>query len=238
MVKIKEQLVKRVVRSGNGGAVWVPRNWLGEEILISRLEKPKLNVDEEIVRILLPYLKNIIGIYMYGSYARGEETSESDIDILVVGEGFSVENKGKFDFKVISSDKLKEGIRKDPFLYSIVKEARVILNSNLLLDLRKVKFLGGFKWFKSSTLDSIKSDKEFLNLDKLDGEYVRSFSVVYSLILRLRGVFLLKRLEKGFSNKLFKKWVKYISNNELNSIVSIRFIEPLEMVERLMLRLR
>ena len=33
----KEQIRKRVVRSGNGGAVWVPKDWLGEEIIVTRI---------------------------------------------------------------------------------------------------------------------------------------------------------------------------------------------------------
>ena len=27
---VKEQIVKTVVKSGNGGAVWVPKGWLGK----------------------------------------------------------------------------------------------------------------------------------------------------------------------------------------------------------------
>ena len=41
---IKEQLVKRVVRSGNGGAVWVPKDWLGQEVVVILPQKPKLEL--------------------------------------------------------------------------------------------------------------------------------------------------------------------------------------------------
>jgi len=46
-IEVKEQLVKRVVSSGNGGAVWVPRSWLGEEVVVIRPEKPELNIKEK-----------------------------------------------------------------------------------------------------------------------------------------------------------------------------------------------
>ena len=55
----KEQIRRKVARSGNGGAVWVPKDWLGEEIIVTRLETPKLSLEEELINILLPYLKNI-----------------------------------------------------------------------------------------------------------------------------------------------------------------------------------
>ncbi|HBE02769.1 MAG TPA: hypothetical protein DC049_09875, partial [Spirochaetia bacterium] len=49
----KEQIRRKVARSGNGGAVWVPKDWLGEEIIVTRLETPKLSLEEELINILL-----------------------------------------------------------------------------------------------------------------------------------------------------------------------------------------
>src|SRR3990167_440582 len=81
---VKEQLVKQVVKSGNGGAVWVPKKWLGQEVVVILPDKPKLSVREKIVHLLEPYLKDIIAVFIYGSYARHEETRESDIDVMVI----------------------------------------------------------------------------------------------------------------------------------------------------------
>ena len=55
---IKEQIVKTVVKSGNGGAVWVPKDWLGEEVVVILREKPNLEPREKIVHLLEPYLKD------------------------------------------------------------------------------------------------------------------------------------------------------------------------------------
>ena len=225
-LEIKEQLRKKVMRSGNCGAIWVPREWLGEEIIVTRLETPKLSIKEEITKILIPHLENIVGIYLYGSYARKEETSGSDIDILVIAKNkFKLKNLKKFDINIISIDGLKNKIKKDIFLYSTIKESTPIINSFLLKELKAIKFnFKNLKWFKETTKISIKEIKEFIELDKLEGDHILSLNVIYSLILRLRGVFLIKCLKnnKVFSNKLFKKWItKHISDYEFKQVYSI-----------------
>jgi len=137
---IKEQIVKKVVKSGNGGAVWVPKDWLGEEIIVTRLETPKLSLEEELINILLPYLKNISGVFLYGSYARREETKDSDIDVLVIGKNkLRIGNTKRFDLDFIEIKKIRNVVQKNPFVYAIIKEAKPIFNSDLLDELKQSK---------------------------------------------------------------------------------------------------
>lgn len=227
-VTVQEQLVKRVVSSGNGGAVWVPKSWLGEEIIVIRPEKPELDIKEKIIKILVPHLQDVIAIFLYGSYARNEQDKDSDIDVLVVAkEKFNIKKQEKVDIKVTQLDKLKETVAKNPIMYlSILQEAKPIVNSSLLDELKKVKINHkNFKWFIQTTTDHIKTNKEFIKLDKLDGEYLTSYSVIYSIMLRLRGIFLIKSLisKKDYSNKLFKKWLlkHNISNPEYMTAYNI-----------------
>src|SRR3989344_3758568 len=201
---VKEQLRKRVARSGNSGAVWVPKYWLGEEIIVTRLETKKLSIEEEIIDILIPHLRDISAVFLYGSYARNEENMDSDVDVLVIAKNkFTIINK-KFDIDVIEEAKTKNAAKNDIFFYSVLHEARPIFNSILLEELKQIKFDSSkfIKWFKDSTEDSIKSIKELIELDKLDGDYVISDSTLYSLILRLRGIFLINCIikRKKFSN--------------------------------------
>src|SRR3989344_7708409 len=123
---IKEQLVKTVVRSGNGGAVWVPKNWLGQEVIVILPQKPKLDVKERIIRLLEPYLKDIISVFIYGSYARHEETKDSDIDVMVITENpvkISIKEP-KLEITVFELEKFKKIIEKYPVMYcQMVKEA-------------------------------------------------------------------------------------------------------------------
>lgn len=210
---MKEQIIKPVVRSGNSGAVWVPRNWLGENVLVIRIEKP-INWKERLFKILKPYLEKIIGVFIYGSYARKEETSKSDIDILIIVKNKedipSIKEQG-FHIQIIELDKLKGTIENNPtFYYSIIQEAVPLINQALLDELKQLNInYKKFKWFIQTTKNIIKMNKESLDLDRLDGNYLESYGIIYTLILRLRGVFLINNIiqKKKPTNKLFKKWI-------------------------------
>ncbi len=97
------------------------------------------------------------------------------------------------------------------------------MNNNWLGELKqnKTDFKQFIKWFKETTEDSIKSTKELIDLDKMQSDYLTSHSTIYSLILRLRGIFLIKSIlnNKNFSNSLFKKFItKYITESEFRII--------------------
>jgi len=224
---VHEQIRRKVARSGNGGAVWVPKDWLGEEIMVTRLETPKLSLEEELINILLPYLKDVSGVFLYGSYARNEETKDSDIDVLVIGKNkLKIGNTKRFDLDFIEIKKIGNVAQKNPFIYAIIKEAKPIFNSDLLDELKQSKkdFSYFIKWFKETTEDSIKSTKELIELDKIDSDYLTSYSIIYSLVLRLRGIFLIKSVlsNKEFSNSSFKKFIaKFIPESEFKIVYKI-----------------
>ena len=237
---IKEQIRKKVARSGNGGAVWVPKDWLGEEIIITRIETPKLSLEEELINIILPHLKDVSGIFLYGSYARKEETKDSDVDILVIAKNkFKIEKTKRFDINVIEVKKIKEAVQKNPFIYAIINEAKPIINSYLLEELKQSKrdFKYFIKWFKETTHDSIKITNEFIDLDKMESNYIVSYNVIYSLILRLKGIFLIKSIleDKEFSNLSFKRFItQFISESEFRKLYEVyRFIRNDKKLENL-----
>ncbi|MBI1972489.1 nucleotidyltransferase domain-containing protein [Candidatus Woesearchaeota archaeon] len=209
---IQEQIRKRVARSGNSGAVWVPKNWLGEEIVVTRLATPKLSMEEELLHILLPHLKDISAIFLYGSCARKEETRDSDIDILIIAKHtFTPRTLKRFDITVIEHEKMHDAVQKNPFVYAIIQEAKPLFNSHLLnvLQHTATNFTQFIRWYKETTEDSILSTKELLDLDRLESTYLTSYSVIYSLLLRFRGVFLIQSVlhHKAFSNSSFKKYM-------------------------------
>ena len=241
---IREQIRKRVARSGNSGAVWVPKDWLGEEIVVTRLETPKLSLEEELVHLLVPYLKDISGIFVYGSYARKEETKDSDIDVLIIAkEKLKIGNLKKFDITSIELKKINEAIQKNPFIYAIIHEAKPLFNSPLLEDLKKIK--GDFKpfilWFKETTEDSIKSTKGLIDLDAIESSDLTSYSTIYSLILRLRGIFLIKSVlrHRAFSNLSFKTFLTAsISESEFQRAYKIyRIIRDNKKMEKIRLKI-
>ena len=220
MISIKEQIVKTVVKSGNGGAVWVPRNWMGEKVIVTLPEKPKLSLNEQIINILMPYLKDITAVFLYGSYARNEQTVDSDIDILVISnKKFKIYTKNKkIDLIVVKLEELKNTIKKNPIYFELIKGAKSVINSKLLGELKNIKLdFKNFKWFLGTTKDHIKSNKELIELDKLTNKYLSSYSVVHSTMVRLRGIFIIKCIikNKEYSNRSFKKW---ILKHKINSL--------------------
>lgn len=167
---------------------------------------------------------------MHGSYARKEENENSDIDVLIIAkEKFDLGKEDKMDILIITPEKIQTAIELNPIMmYSLINEAVPIINESYLNILKENKINPKyFKPFLKDSFLSLNSDKEILNLDKQTGKFASS-SLIYSLFLRLRGVFILKSLlsKKIYSNKLFKKWL--LNNCSVNyakvynSYISIR----------------
>ena len=94
-------------------------------------------------------------------------------------------------------------------MYSIFKAAEPVINSSYLESLKKIRINPRiFRTFVNDTKKSVKSSEEIMELDKKTGK-TASNSILYSLILRLRGIFIINRLLKNqeYSNRTFKKWI-------------------------------
>jgi predicted nucleotidyltransferase len=192
----REQILREVSPVGNGAHVFTPKEWIGEKVVVLRsLENP---LKRRILKVLEPYLENILGVYLYGSYARNEQREDSDIDLLVISnKRFIIKEKG-FEIAVIRKDEIKEDIKIAPVLiYSALNEAKPIINSELLGELKRnyKPKAGDFRGFIRETKNIIKINKELLS--------------PYSIILRLRSVYIIENVLKGkkYSHKGFKEWV-------------------------------
>lgn len=211
----KEQLIRIVSRVGNGAHIFAPKEWINEKVLLVRLEKK--TVKEQIFEKLYPFLEKITAVFLYGSHARKEATESSDIDVLVITkEKFKLEKEDGKSFIILQEEEILEAIKINPILmYSIFKEGVALINPCYLDKLRKLKVeKNNFNQFIKQTVDSIKSSRGIIELDKKTGKYSSS-SVLYSVILRLRGVFIIKCLlkETSFSNSAFKEWLKNLEIN-------------------------
>jgi predicted nucleotidyltransferase len=192
----REQIFRDVAPIGNGAHIFAPKEWLGERVLVIR--PLQFSLKSRILKVVEPYLENILGVYLYGSYARNEQTQDSDIDILIISNNnFKIKEKG-FEIIVLEKNKIKDAIKIAPILiYSALREAKPIINSELLENLKRT-----YKPKIQNFKDYIKETKEIIkiNEDILDP---------YSIILRLRGIFLIEGLfsEKIYSHKSFKEWI-------------------------------
>lgn len=93
-------------------------------ILLKLLDLTKLNNDSE--------------IYLYGSYARGEYSEDSDIDLLIIGkttkneiislvDPLSKKLGKKISFQIFSSLEWSKMARKDPSFYERVEKDKIRL---------------------------------------------------------------------------------------------------------------
>lgn len=200
-IKSQEHLVKEVVDRGNSGGVYLPKSWVGQKVII----RP-LSVNEYILNILSPYMRNIIGIYLYGSYARCEQVPDSDIDVLVIADRkLPVEMGDGMDLEVVDVSRIRDVIRGDPVgYYSIVREAVPIVNEVFLGELKKIQVeKRNIKGYYKETESALSIVGGLLGLG---GDLSGS---IYSLILRLRGLYLIKcnlRDEK-YSNRGLEDFV-------------------------------
>ncbi len=211
------ELVKKIVRVGNSAGVILPIEWYGGEAVIKLVKKP-INIEEDVLFILKPYFSEIIGVYIAGSYARGEQEKDSDVDIIAISKNLQKEIfHGKYHIMIYPVETIEKAIKNNPLsIYPRIMEAKPIFNNSFLEELKAIKIdKSNFKKFISDTEDLIKINKKTIELDKLEGKL--SFSVVYSLVLRLRGVNIANCIldNKKYSNKGFKKWVEsVIKRNE------------------------
>jgi predicted nucleotidyltransferase len=187
----------------------VPKEWIGEEIVLIRRQKKKIN--ERILDVLESYLDNIEGVFLYGSYARGEERSDSDIDLLVItNKKIEIKSEG-FEIICLEKNSIEKALKIEPIIiHSAIDEAKAIVNSGLLEELRE-KYRPNLKEFEEFFEDSkriIKINEKFIREEK-DKIYLEDNAIVYSLVLRLRGLFIIKCLleKKKYSYASLKKWV-------------------------------
>jgi predicted nucleotidyltransferase len=206
---MEEKLIRKVTLIGNGAHVFVPKEWSGEQIALIRPEKKSLK--ERIISLIEPHLDSIAGVYLYGSHARAENIPGSDIDLLIITTRNLKIKADNFEIICLQREEIKKAIKIAPVLiYSILSEATPLINSALLEELReqyKPK-TGDFTEYFDECRRIIKINEEFIKEEK--GRYMPGEAVVYSLILRLRGIFIIKSIlsRERYSHKQFKSWIK------------------------------
>ena len=198
----KEQLIRKVTQIGNGAHIFVPKDWLDDEVVLIRV--PKQPIEAKILKVLKPYLENIEGVFLYGSYARNEQSKDSDIDILVIANKKLSIKQDNYEIIVLEEKNIEKAIEISPLLiYSALAEARPIINSKLFEKLKSK-----YKIQDKHVRNYLRQTKEIIKVNE-------EFPSLYSLMLRLRGVYLVNQLLSGknYSNEKFKSWLLRHSSN-------------------------
>jgi len=233
------QIIKKIIRVGNSAGIVLPKSWHGGEARVELIKKP-LNIEEDVLKILKPYLPNILGIYLVGSYARGEQTAESDVDVLVITSNINKRiEKGKYHILILPLEDVENTLKNNIIpLLPMLKEARPLMNSNLLE--KYAKFLitkKNLKWHIETTKSALRISKEFIEIANMDKIPI-SDNIMYSLILRLRGVYIVdclinnkKSTKKGFlrlikkitgSTESYKSYIGSKTNQRKKEVISTR----------------
>lgn len=220
---INMELIRNVARWGNSAGILLPKEWLGNQVKIILIDRT-LEIKKEVLSMLSDYLEDILGIYITGSYARGEQEKDSDIDIVAISKNTKKEIiSGKYHISIITLEGAKKTLESNPILIlPRLREARVILNNSLLSELVSTKInKNSFKSFLEESRRIMKINRGFIDIDKEQGfEYLDSINIIYSLILRLRGMFMIKCFlgDKKYSKKEF---LKFIHINEAEKYYNI-----------------
>lgn len=217
-----EVQIKNAVKAGNSSAVIVPRSWLNQKVRIELLKKTSETMLLDVISITSKYLdlKWIIGIYLTGSYARGEEDLSSDIDILVITKNIDrkIIKEGIYNILIISSELINQKLEQDLFpIGQMIREAKPLLNSDYL-DLIKIKIKitkKNVKWYINTTEDKLDLIKKAINRYKKNDLKFLSDKIAYTLILRLRTLHIIEKLIKNrnYSKREFIKLIEKISKN-------------------------
>jgi len=217
-----KQITKTVQQIGNGGHIYLPRETIGKKVVITLQEKTLEDIKEEILYILKPFLENIQGIYLHGSYARNEQTPESDIDVLVITDGRIKLKKRVNEYEIISMspEELKRAIGYTaPLILPAVRESIPLLNQQLIQKYKKENITKkNTKWYIETTESSLRLAKYLVEEKDIKG-------AVYPLIMRLRGLHMISSLikNKPYSERevelyLFKKGMDPKKIREFNSM--------------------
>lgn len=208
--------IKKTVRAGNSSAVILPRAWLDLEVRVELVKKTPEKILHEALSIAETHvaLEEIIGAYLAGSYARGEESKESDIDILIITSNTDKEmiHEGIYNILIVSEGLLKWKLENDLLpVGQMIKEAKPLLNLPYLSSIKVKVTKKNVNWYIETTkekLDIIKKSLENM-AEKVDNR------VAYSLVLRIRTLHIIKNLIYGkkYSKREFIRIVKRISGS-------------------------
>jgi len=227
-MKIDTEHVTEVRKWGNGGGILLPREWLGKQVRLFLIDRT-LEIRKEVLAILEPYLEDIMGVYLVGSYARGDQKKESDIDIFVISKESKKSIKsGKYEIEIMPiKHVLALMLHYPPAIYPKFMDAKPILNKGLLDEIKNLKpAQNSMLRYLNDCRKTVRIDKELIEEDRREGNLLRSTSVVYSSILRLRALYMMKQAagHKRYSTEAFEAWLAAelnVSHEDLMEIYEV-----------------
>ncbi len=211
--------IKKAIKAGNSSAVILPRSWLNKQVRVELLKKTRTEILSDVLEILNKKinLASIIGIYLVGSYARGEEKEESDIDVLVITKESDKEiiNEGIYNILIVSDKLIYQKLDQDLLpIGQMIKEAVPLINSDCLKNLNIKVTEKNVKWYLNTCEEKLKIIQKYLNNAKNQNKKALNDRIAYTLVLRIRTLKIIENLIKNkiYSKKSFEKLIKITLN--------------------------
>lgn len=199
-----ENLVKQTREVGTSAGVLLPRSWLNKQVVVTLFEPSKEKIAQDIIECIFKYNLNeeVKGIYLFGSYSRGDFDFNSDTDILIITEDTNkLINYKNYEILFVSESSFSRNLPNSLNYLSILREIKVIFNKELIDKYRTKDYKFNTKKFLSEIEGVFKINKETVRMCKENNMNIPD-GIVYSIILRLRELYLIKCL---FSRKTYYK---------------------------------
>lgn len=205
-----ETIVKNTREVGTSAGVLLPKSWLNKQVVVTLFEPSLDKITKDVIEKIFKYKLNeeVKGIYLYGSYSRGDFEFNSDIDILVITQNTNkLVTEDNYELLLVSEKSFSKNLPDNLNSLSILKEIKVLLNKELIDKYKD----------KKHSFNMRKNLSEIENILKINQSSIKTFQenkmnvpdgIAYSVVLRLRELYLIKCL---FSNKKYaqKDFLKF-----------------------------
>jgi len=217
-----DMLIRRTRELGTSAGVLLPKSWLNKEVSVKVILPLKEEIARDVTRILIDrnFAKDTKGIYLVGSYARGEADFNSDIDILVLtGKTNRIIKHENYEILLVSEDNFSKNISESLNFISFLKEAETLFNEELMEKYKQA----GYKFNVGKHIKEIekimKINKNSVNLCRSKNDNVPD-GIIYSIVLRLREIYMIKCFfsDKNYSKSEFMKIVGEKAYNSYNLV--------------------
>lgn len=209
-MEMQKGMTKTVKKYGNSGGVYLPSSWIGGNVEVRLINKPP-DPEKDILLAFSGIMRHIVSILIYGSYAKGEQSAESDIDIIVVTDthikaGIPDRLKSmRYDIRIMTIDEIRKAAERDALFRKSLEDSRAILNDSFIDSLRSVKIN------KKTLRERIEFAESSLGI--IRGIYEtcgRSPELIYPLIMRIKEMLLIKCIleNKKYSFKLLENSIR------------------------------
>ena len=191
-----ETLVKHTREVGTSAGVLLPRKWLNKQVIVTLISPSREEIARGVMDILFKRNLNeeVQGIYLFGSYARNDYDSNSDVDILVITQKINkLINQNNYEILLVSESEFSKNLPININYLSILKEAKVIINKELIEKYSTKKYKPDIRKALTEIEKIFNINKEAVDICRGSGKNIPD-GIVYSIVLRLRELYLIKSI--------------------------------------------